>query len=90
MLWSLGFAAAAAFAVLFTTRIVIRLQDEEALAAKERVGLLEKDAELLRKDNLRLEAKLSPRKLRVEQLQAIANALVGFKGRPHKATIICA
>ena|SRR5208282_1229307 len=72
---------AATFGIVVSGNVKEIAMKRELAASAERTGLLEKDAELIRQDNNRLEAQLSPRKLRPDQMQAIANALVGFSGR---------
>lgn len=63
-----------------STVLIVWMGNVKETYLRRDVALLNKAAELLRQDNDRLEAQLSPRKLRPEQMQAIANALAPFKG----------
>jgi len=68
MLICLGIGGVAAIAVGVSTYAVVRLQKQEALAAAERI-------EDLRADNLKLEARIAPRRLSGEQVHKMSAIL---------------
>jgi hypothetical protein len=94
MLWSLGFAALAAVAVVVTTTAVVTLQKAEnseskaeferyKLDASEKIETAKAEAA---KANLELEKLRAPRSLNFQQRNAISIAISKFSGQQYRIT----